>query len=198
MHREWIIYLPLLLITAAVYWPVGHYDFINLDDPAYVAENPHIQGGLTRANITWAFSMSEIGNWYPMTSLAFMLDCQLFGNSAGTHHLTNLLFHIANTLLLFLIWRRMTGEVWPSALVAALFAWHPLHVESVAWVSERKDVLSTFFEFLTLIAYARYAAASKVSRPKAVLLYLLSLFLFALGLLSKPMLVTLPFGLLLL
>jgi hypothetical protein len=224
MRRGWIIDLALFLITAAVFWPLGRYDFINLDDPAYVAENPHIQQGLTAAGVAWAFRSVMVANWHPVTCLSLMLDCQLFGNSAGAHHLVNLLFHIANTLLLFHVWRRMTGELWPSALVAALFAWHPLHVESVAWISERKDVLSTFFGLLTLIAYTRYVTSAKwqvtgtaatahaplLSRVtrlpgaalaksgRASLFYWLALIFFALGLMSKPMLVTWPFVLLLL
>ncbi len=212
MRRDWIIYLALLLITAAVFWPVGHYDFINLDDPAYVAENPHIQQGLTLAGVAWAFRAVVVANWHPVTCLSLMLDCQLFGNNAGAHHLVNLLFHMANTLLLFLVWRRMTGELWLSALVAALFAWHPLHVESVAWISERKDVLSTFFGLLTLWAYTRYAQRQSVKEGKPTAKmpelhsnnrrgmydYFLALLFFALGLMSKPMLVTLPFVLLLL
>jgi len=213
MRREWIIYLALLVITAAVYWPVGHFDFINLDDPAYVTDNPHIQQGLTPAGVGWAFRAVVVSNWHPVTCLSLMLDCQFFGNNAGAHHWVNLLFHIANTLLLFHIWRRMTKAIWPSALVAALFAWHPLHVESVAWISERKDVLSTFFGLLTLWAYTRYAQKrSSVEGRKSNAEsgswaldsrrwtpdYGMALLFFALGLMSKPMLVTWPFVLLLL
>jgi len=208
MRREWIIYLALLLITAAVYWPVGQFDFVNCDDPEYVTANPQVQAGLTPAGVAWAFRAVVASNWHPLTCLSLMLDCQLFGKSAGAHHLVNLLFHLANTLLLFLVWRRMTGEVWPSALVAALFAWHPLHIESVAWISERKDVLSTFFGLLTLLAYARHAAGDKRqatgtsfwSRVRCHVSpsYFWALFFFALGLMSKPMLVTWPFVLLLL
>jgi tetratricopeptide (TPR) repeat protein len=242
MRREWIIYLALLLITAAVYWPVGHYGYVNCDDPEYVSANPHIQQGLTPAGVAWAFQAVVASNWHPVTCLSLMSDCQLFGNNAGAHHLVNLLFHIANTLLLFLVWRRMTGEVWPSVVVAALFAWHPLHVESVAWISERKDVLSAFFGLLTIWAYTRYAQrrssaegrgsrevtsggasvpasrlVSSLAPPnhgtsvsdaescgpaldsrRRALDYCMALFFFALGLMSKPMLVTWPFVLLLL
>ena len=213
MRREWIIYLALLVITTAVYWPVGHYGFVNCDDPDYVSANPHVQQGLTPASVAWAFRAVVSANWHPVTLLSLMLDCQLFGNHAGAHHLVNLAFHIANTLLLFLIWRRMTGEIWSSALVAALFAWHPLHVESVAWIAERKDVLSTFLGLLTLWAYCRYAqrrssvecreSRAKSDAPtlnprRSTFDYCLALFFFALALMSKPMLVTWPFVLLLL
>src|SRR5579859_519847 len=209
MRREWIIYLALLMITAAVFWPVSWYDYINLDDAAYAAENPHIQQGLTLADVAWAFQpVKRVANWHPVTWLSLMLDCQLFGNSAGAHHLVNLLFHLANVLLLFHVWQRMTGDLWPSALVAALFAWHPLHIESVAWISERKDVLSTFFGLLTLLAYARHVASDKRQVTGTTLrsrvtwhmspFYFLALLFFALGLMSKPMLVTWPFVLLLL
>ncbi|HEV2435276.1 MAG TPA: hypothetical protein VG077_04700 [Verrucomicrobiae bacterium] len=204
MRREWTIYLALLLITAAAYWPVGQYGYFNYDDPEYVATNPYIGQGLTPAGVAWAFRAVVVSNWHPMTLLSLMLDSQLFGNNAGAHHLVNLLFHVANTLLLFLVWRRMTGEVWPSALVAALFAWHPLHVESVAWISERKDVLCTFFGLLTIWAYTRFVQRSELGnrisdfRLPTSGHYWLALFFFALGLMSKPMLVTWPFVLLLL
>ncbi len=231
MRREWIIYLALLVITAVVYWPVGHYGFVNCDDPDYVSANPHVQQGLTPAGVVWAFRAVVASNWHPVTCLSLMLDSQLFGKNAGAHHFVNLLFHLANTLLLFLVWRRMTGEIWPSALVAALFAWHPLHVESVAWISERKDVLSTFFGLLTIWAYTRYAqrqqsvespeSRAKKCAPSAkqkqpsmldprpstlsaldprrwTLDYYTALLFFALGLMSKPMLVTWPCVLLLL
>ena len=157
MRRERVIQLALVLITAAVFWPVSRCQFINYDDVWYVTENPHILRGLTPAGAGWAFGAVVASNWHPITCLSHMLDCQWFGLNAGAHHLVNLLFHAANTLLLFHVLRRMTREVWPSAMVAALFALHPLHVESVAWVSERKDVLSTFFGLLTIGCYARYA-----------------------------------------
>jgi len=213
MRREWIIYLVLLVMTAAVYWPVGHYDFVNCDDPDYVAANPHVQQGLTPAGVAWALRAVVASNWHPLTLMSLMLDCQLFGNHAGAHHLVNVAFHLANTLLLFLVWRRMTGELWPSALVAALFAWHPLHVESVAWIAERKDVLSTFFGLLTLLCYVKAVTSDRCQvtrnkKPPADIVsrvtrhvsffYWLALFFFALALMSKPMLVTWPFVLLLL
>ena len=191
-HSSFWICLALTLATATVFYQVCTYDFINYDDPIYVYENPNIQAGITLKTIKWAFTTNHASIWHPLAWLSHMLDWQLFGPKAGGHHLTNLVFHIANTLLLFIVLKQMTHTLWPSALVAALFALHPLHVESVAWVTERKDVLSTFFWMLTMWAYARF-----VSRPK-VASYLLVVALFALGLMAKSMLVTLPFVLLLL
>jgi Flp pilus assembly protein TadD len=158
----------------------------------YVVDNPHIQDGISLETIKWAFTSNYAGNWHPLTWLSHTLDWQLFGNNAGGHHIVNLIFHIANTLILFIVLKQMTVALWQSAFVAALFALHPLHVESVAWVSERKDVLSTFFLFLTMWAYLKYVRKPKIWR------YLPIVFLFALGLMAKPMLVTLPFVLLLL
>ena len=213
-RRTLLICLLLAAATLAAFWPVIHSDFIHYDDPQYVTLNPHVASGLTWANVKWAFSSGYASNWHPLTWLSHMLDAQLFGLKAGGHHLTNLIFHVLNTLLLFLLLKRMTGALWRSAFVAALFALHPLHVESVAWVAERKDVLSAFFFFLTLLAYAKYVetrnrpAASGLQNRKpdhasrftlhASLFYSLALLSFALGLMSKPMLVTLPFVLLLL
>jgi len=157
MRREVIICLGLAAITLALFWPVSRHEFINFDDRDYVTENPRVQAGLTGAGLRWAFSGSHASNWHPLTWLSHMLDCQLFGLKPAGHHLVNVGFHIASALLLFLTLNQMTRAVWRSALVAALFAWHPLHVESVAWVAERKDVLSAFFFMLTLLAYARYA-----------------------------------------
>jgi Flp pilus assembly protein TadD len=191
-YRGFWICLVLMLITAAVFCQVCTYDFVNLDDPTYVYENTNIQNGITSKAIKWAFTTGYASNWHPLTWLSHMLDWQLFGPEAGGHHLTNLLFHIANTLLLFTVLKQMTHRLWPSAFVAVLFALHPLHVESVAWVAERKDVLSTFFWMLTMWAYLRYVKHPNVAR------YLLTLLTFALGLMAKPMLVTLPFVLLLL
>jgi protein O-mannosyl-transferase len=191
-HRNFWSCLALMLITTAVFYQVCAYDFVNLDDPTYIYENPNIQDGITLKAIKWAFTADYASNWHPLTWLSHMLDWQLFGPKAGGHHLTNLVFHVANTLLLFIVLKQTTQRFWPSAFVAALFAIHPLHVESVAWVSERKDVLSTFFWLFTTWAYVRF-----VSRPKIVS-YLLVIVFFALGLMSKPMLVTLPFVLLLL
>src|SRR5438552_1822729 len=167
-------------------------DFINYDDQNYVYENTKITGGLNLAGIAWAFSHVHAQNWHPLTTMSHMLDCQLFGLKAGGHHFTNVLLHTVAVLLLFVVLREMTGALWPSAFVAALFAIHPLHVESVAWVAERKDVLSAVFFMLTLFAYVRYARAPSIRR------YLVVTILFALGLMCKPMLVTLPFVLLLL
>jgi tetratricopeptide (TPR) repeat protein len=211
-----LICLALGLITVAVFAPNLTHNFLGYDDQQYVTENAQVQAGLTGHGMVWAFGR-HAGNWHPLTWLSHMLDCQLYGLKPAGHHLTNVLLHVANTLLLFLVLNRMTGALWRSALVAALFAWHPLHVESVAWVAERKDVLSTLFFLLVLWAYGRYA---ETRRPKAegrsqkptpdlqphasrityhaLLYYLLSLCLFALGLMSKPMVVTLPFVLLLL
>ena len=193
-----VICLTLALVTAALYWPVMHHDFICLDDDAYIISNSHVNKGLTWAGLGWAFQSGYAANWHPLTWISHMLDCQLFGLNPGGHHVTNLLFHVANTLLLFLWLRQLTGALWRSAIVAALFAWHPLHVESVAWAAERKDVLSAFFWMLTLIAYTRYARKSKVQGPESKVFYALSLLAFACGLMSKPMVVTLPFVLLLL
>ena len=191
-HDTILICLILAVCTVGAYWRVGGFDFVKYDDPLYVAENPHVQAGLTREGFVWAFTTGHAGNWHPLTWLSHMLDCRIFGLNPGRHHLTNLLLHIGSTLLLFSVLKRMTGAVLRSGFVAALFALHPLHVESVAWIAERKDVLSTFFLFLTVWGYLRYA-----KRP-GVGWYLLTVAFFALGLLAKPMLVTLPFLLLLL
>jgi tetratricopeptide (TPR) repeat protein len=178
--------------TFAAFWPVNGHEFINYDDDKYVTENPHVRAGLTGKGIKWAFTTIHANFWHPLTWLSHMLDCQVFGMNAGRHHLSNLLLHAANTVLLFLVLGRMSGALWRSAFVAALFAMHPLHVESVAWVSERKDLLSTFFWMLTMWGYIRYVERPCVNR------YLLILVLFILGMMSKPMLVTLPFVMLLL
>jgi len=184
--------LALSAIVLVVYAPVRHHEFLFFDDPLLVTQRPEVLRGLTWSNVGWAFTNGWGCNWHPLTWLSHMLDVQLFGLNAGAHHLTSVLLHGANTLLLFGLLRTMTGVVAQSAFVAALFAVHPLHVESVAWVAERKDVLSAFFWMLTLWAYACYALRSTAARYLAVLV------LFALGLASKPMVVTLPFVLLLL
>ena len=186
------ICIILAIATFAIYWQVGNHEFISFDDDDYVTENRYVQDGLTLKGIVWAFSEPHAHNWHPLTWLSHMLDCQLFGLKPGRHHLVNLFFHVANTLLLFLIFRRMTNALWQSAFVAGLFALHPLHVESVAWVAERKDVLSTLFWMLTMGAYVYY-----VERPGYKRYFFVFVF-FVLGLMSKPMLVTLPFVLLLL
>ena len=203
-HRARIVAVTLLLSTLAAYWPVTNHEFINIHDGLYVTENEHIRAGLTPESIFWAFTSWHAGNWHPLAWLSHLLDVQLFGLRAGWHHLTNLLFHLANTVLLFAVLNGMTGKLWRSALVAALFALHPLHVESVAWVAERKDVLSTFFWMLTLWAYGRYAGNGQGATRQTVpqsgrgVYYALALVFYALGLMSKPMLVTLPFVMLLL
>ncbi len=190
--------MALAVATLAIFLPVKGFKFVNYDDPEFGTANPHVQAGLTAESFRWAWH-SEVGqNWHPLTMMTHMLDCQLFGVQPWWPHLVNVLLHTANALLLFALLARMTGAVWRGAAVAALFAWHPLHVESVAWIAERKDVLSTFFWFLTIWAYLRYAEELKVHRSKFRVFYALSLLVFALGLMSKPMLVTVPFSLLLL
>ncbi|MBC8427131.1 MAG: tetratricopeptide repeat protein [Deltaproteobacteria bacterium] len=190
-YLKLLICLILVLPTLGVYWEVRNFDFVTFDDYTYVAENPNVQSGLSKSGLVWAFTRSHASNWHPVTWLSHMLDCQFFGLNSGMHHLNNLIFHTANTLLLFLVLGRMTGALWRSAFVSALFALHPLHVESVAWVAERKDVLSTLFWMLTMWAYVRYSERPSPTR------YLLIFPFFILGLMSKPMLVTLPFVLLL-
>jgi protein O-mannosyl-transferase len=193
----WIA-VALALVTLAVFCPVTGFQFVNYDDPDFVTANPHVQAGLTAAGFKWAWGSEVARNWHPITIFTHMLDCQLFGVQPWWPHLVNALLHAANTVLLFGLFKRMTGALWRSAAVAALFGLHPLHVESVAWVAERKDVLSTLFWFLTTWAYVRYAQEFKVPSSKFKVYYSLSLLFFALGLMSKPMLVTVPFTLLLL
>ncbi len=193
-----LICLALVLATIAVYWRVGGFDFVNYDDPDYVSGNDVVKAGLTPQGIAWAFTHFYAGNWHPLTWISHMLDCQLFGLHAGAHHWVNVAFHAANAILLFILLFRLTGVQWRSAIVAALFALHPLHVESVAWIAERKDVLSTFFGLLALLAYTRYAGELKIKNPKSKIQFVWMLVLFALGLMAKPMLVTLPFVMLLL
>ncbi len=199
--------LVLALGTLALYLPTLHYPFINFDDNDYITGNPVVKAGLTWHGVVWAFDGIHVANWHPLTWLSHMLDCQLFGLSAGGHHLVNVLFHVANTLLLFTFLTYTTGAQIRSAMVAALFAWHPTHVESVAWISERKDVLCGFFWLLTLMAYARYAQTPKPANSgadeppanqRSGLFYGLALAGCAGSLMSKPMAVTLPLTLLLL
>jgi len=234
MRRDLWIGLILAILTLGVYWPVRTHDFIYYDDPEFILENSQIKSGLNWNTIVYAFSQSVVGNWHPITTLSHGLDCELFGLEAGNHHLMNTLVHAANAMLLFLLlqrWRRQyginpqtdtygrglhqdrsrawVGFSWPATLATVLFALHPLRVESVAWVAERKDVLSGFFFLLTLWIYTSFVEAKRVDRPisearratqanrKALRLYLFGLATFALGLMSKPMLVTLPFILLL-
>ena len=209
MSRPRLIALLLALATLLVFARAGTLGFLNYDDPDYVTGNPVVQGGLTPAGIRWAFTTACANNWHPLTWLSHMADCELFKLNAGAHHRVNVLFHAANAALLFALLFRLTQKVWAAAFVAALFAWHPLHVESVAWVSERKDVLSTFFALLALLAYVRHVTSDQrqVAGTPGFLSpvtghmsprYFAALFFFALGLMSKPMLVTLPFVMLLL
>ena len=200
--------MSLALVTIVLYWPATGAGFVNFDDEFYVTANARVQSGVTLEGIKWAFVNPVCYMWHPLTVLSHMVDCQLFGLKPWGHHLTSVLLHALNSVLVFLLLRRLTGAVWRSLLVAALFAWHPLQVESVAWVAERKNVLSTCFGLLALLFYGRYAQASQVKAvgPKpppalgarrSTLDYGLALLFFVLGLMSKPMLVTWPFVLLL-
>ena len=213
----WLVPAALVLVTMALYWPATRCAFVNYDDNVYVTDNPHVTGGLTLDNVRWAFVSGYASNWHPVTWLSHMLDCEFFGLEPWGHHLTSLLLHALNAALVFVLLWQMTGATWRSLFVAALFAVHPLRVESVAWVAERKDVLSACFGLLALIFYARYAEttttspAAPIPRPDSNHThhaprtthhvspsYLLALFCFALGLMSKPMLVTWPIVMLLL
>ncbi len=194
----WQPALLLALTTILLYWPATHHDFVNFDDDVHVTANVRVQAGLTLENLKWAFLNPVNANWLPLTVLSHMLDCQLYGLKPWGHHLTSVLLHAVNTTLVFLLLRRVTGAMWRSAMVAALFGWHPLHVESVAWVAERKDVLSTYFGLLALIFHACYVEQFKVRNPKFKTYYCLTLFFFACGLMSKAMLVTWPLVMLLL
>ena len=186
-----LVVLILILLILAVYWPVQNYGFIDFDDNVYVTRNSHVQSGITLDGFYWAFSTKFFGLWNPLVWISFMIDYHFFGFNAGGYHWTNVILHIFNTILLFFIFRNITGAVWRSAFVAALFAIHPINVESVAWIAERKNVLSTFFWMLTMLFYVRYVKQPNWKR------YLPVFICFALGLMSKPMLVTLPFVLLL-
>ncbi len=188
------IILIIVVATLYVYWPVCHYDFVNFDDDEYVYHNEYVLKKISFENFIWAFSVNDKNgsHWHPLTWLSHMMDCRLFGLSPGRHHLTNLCFHVLNSLLLFLSLRLMTGSVWRSGFVAMLFALHPINVDSVAWIAQRKSVLSTFFWLLTISAYTFYA------RHPGFYRYILVVIVFFLGLMAKPMLLTLPFVLLLL
>lgn len=194
MRIRWrMLPYPLLVaVTLVVYWQTIGFEFVNMDDFTYITRNPNVLKGLSFENLEWAFTTTYFANWHPLTWLSFMLDVELYGQNAGGFHLTNVAWHVANVLLLFAVLRQMTHATWKSAFVAALFAVHPLHVESVAWISERKDVLSTFFGLLAIGAYARYTRHLKFTW------YLAALVAFTLSLMSKQTLVTLPFVLLLL
>ncbi|HTV42742.1 MAG TPA: tetratricopeptide repeat protein [Candidatus Sulfotelmatobacter sp.] len=204
LQPSWIAKHPgavisgLWLLVLLAFVRVVDNDFLTYDDYTYVTGNDHVRHGLGLAGVKWAFTTSWAANWHPLTWLSHMLDCEIFGLHPWGHHLTSLLLHAVNTSLVFLVLRRMTGAVWKSAFVAALFGIHPLHVESVAWVAERKDVLSTMFWMLSLGAYTRFVEESKAQGAKRRLFYVLSLIFLAMGLMSKPMLVTAPFLMLLL
>ena len=191
-RSKFIVSLFLVVMILATYRQLPTHDFLDFDDNQYITQNAHVHKGITYESIGWAFSITDVAYWHPVTWLSHMLDYQLFGLKSGMHHLMNLFLHLASSLLLFFVLNRMSGALWQSAFVAAMFALHPLNVESVAWVSERKSVLSTFFWMLTLSTYAAYTERPSINR------YLLILLVFALGLMAKPMLVTLPFVLLLL
>ena len=184
-RQKLIVCIVLTILTLVVFWQVNQYDFV-FDDLAYVTGNSHVQSGITLDGFSWAFSTTDSEFWHPLTWLSLMFDYQLYGLNAGGYHLTNRILHILSTLLLFWLFCRMTGAIWKSAFVAALFALHPLHVESVAWIAERKDVLSGFFWMLTLCLYVYYTEKPAIKR------YLLVLFSFVCALMSKPMVVTLP------
>jgi Tfp pilus assembly protein PilF len=200
-NSRWLLVGISTCLTGLVWLAFGqtlHHDFVNFDDDVYVYGNSTVQDGLTARGMVRAFTQVYASNWHPLTMLSHMLDCQLYGLNAGGHHLTNLLLHTAAAILLFLALRQLTGATWPGAFVAAVFAIHPLRVESVAWISERKDVLSGLFAMLTLWAYGRYAEESKVQSSRFKVYYGMALVFFTLGLMSKPMLVTLPLVLLML
>jgi protein O-mannosyl-transferase len=192
-RRLLILYLcfALVLVTSVAFYPALRNNFVNFDDNTYVYENPKVVAGLTRSGMTWAFTHFHSGNWHPLTSLSHMLDCQLYRLNAGGHHFTSVLLHIVVAILLFMVLHGMTGAVWRAAFVAAVFAIHPLRVESVAWISERKDILCGLFFMLTLAVYVHHARAPSVGHYLVVVLF------YALGLMSKPMLVSLPLVLLL-
>lgn len=189
---DWFIYVIICVVTIGIYWQVNSHEFINYDDDIYITDNENIKNGFSFKTVLWAFTDTSSGNIHPLTWFSHILDYTLFGADAGNHHLVNVVFHVANSILIFIVFRRMTGTLWRSAFLSAMFALHPLHVESVTWASERKDVLSTLFFLLTIWAYIQYVQ----NRQRKT--YLLSIFLYILGLMSKPMLVTLPFVLLLL
>jgi len=189
-----LISLGLVVLVLITFWPVKDFEFTNFDDKIYITDNRNVRSGINKESVIWAFNFDDKHKtyWHPLSWLSHMLDVQLYGLNSGHHHMTNVIFHILNAVLLFLVLHRMTGAVWRPAFAAALFAVHPLNVESVAWIAERKNLLSTFYCILTLLVYAYYNEKPGVGR------YLAMLFCFALGLLAKPMIVTLPFLLLLL
>jgi len=190
-HILVIVYVLLACLTSAIYLQVINHDFINFDDDIYITSNKYVTGGITAENLGWSLTSIYAANWHPITWLSHMADVQLYGMNPGGHHLTNIIIHLISTLLLLIFFFRLTGAIWQSAFVAAIFALHPTHVESVAWVAERKDLLSALFYFSTLLIYAEFAT------KRTPILYFLALFSFMLGLMSKPMLVSLPFVMLL-
>jgi tetratricopeptide (TPR) repeat protein len=206
MRRNLFICLLLAGITLAIYWPAGNYDLVDYDDPMFVTQNPDVAEGLTWHSFVRAMTSVTAGNWHPVTTFSFVLTHELFGTDPDAEHLVNIFFHMANTVLLFLVLLQMTGATWRSTVVAAIFAWHPLRVESVAWIAERKDVLFVFFMLLSLLCYVRYAqkrSNAKLEPPVSASRpgtrdFDLALVFFALGFMSKAMIVSLPFLLLLL
>lgn len=192
IYWQYAVCFSLVIAILAVYGQVQTFDFVYYDDPVYVIDNDRVKSGISLSNIEWAFKTTTGANWHPVTWLSHMLDVEFFGMNPGAHHLVNVLLHTVNSLLLFLFFNAVTRALWPSAVLAALFALHPLHVESVAWIAERKDVLSSFFWMLVMVCYGRYAKRPTMGRYLPVLLF------FLLGLMTKPMLVSLPFVLLLL
>ena len=197
-RKHFIIALALAAMTLTLYWPVRNFDLVRFDDPQVMTDCPFVAGGLTWAGLHWALTGVVIANWHPVTNLSFLTVAQFFGNTPGAQHLANAIIHAANAALLFLLLRKLTGATWRSAAAAAIFAWHPLRVESVAWIIERKDVLCGFFFLLALWFYARFAEEKKIQGAKSKIFFCASLLAFGLALLSKPMAVTLPFVLLLL
>ena len=193
-NRVLLICMFLVLSCLLVYSQVAHHQFVSIDDDLYVTENNHVLNGLTLENMKWAFELERKDKtyWHPLTWISHMVDVQLWGLNAGRHHLSNLFFHIMNAVLLFLVLRGMTGAVWKSAFVASVFALHPVNVDTVAWVAERKNLLSTCFWLLVMLTYLRYTIRPNLMR------YLLMVACFIMGLFAKPMLVTMPFVLLLL
>ncbi len=198
MRRFVMLGLLLAGVTLGLYWPLTHFGLVYYDDPLFLTDCPEIQSGLTASSMVWAFTSVILANWHPLTTLSFVVDHQLFGTNPPAEHMVNVLLHTVNVLLLFGLLRKLTGSDGRSALVAAIFAWHPLRVESVGWITERKDVLSGFFFFLTLLAYVDYVAAAPAQPRKSRFYYGLGLVALACGLMSKAMLVTVPFVLLLL
>ncbi len=192
VRPEFIVSFFMVLAILVIYSQTINFDFVLLDDDVYVTNNPHFNRGLRSEGIKQAFSQAHGGFWIPLTWVSYMIDSQLYGMKPGGYHMTNILFHILNTLLVFTVFRKMTGDLWRSGFIAAMFAVHPIHVESVAWVAERKDLLFAFFWLLTMWGYLHYVRQPGIKR------YLLVLLFFSAGLMAKPMIVTLPFVLLLL